>query len=107
MVKEFVEQKEEVKKRYWLQWGVYGVIVGLISILHFGLLMGVCHQGCNSLVSASQWLNPQTYIFRILNNIWGGSIAQNSYYFAPVTFGILGAIIGYIYGKMKNRKQMK
>lgn len=84
------------KKRYWLR----GLIVGLMSAIIIGVLFlffpVLCSGECQSLYGFNAF---QRNVSQVAG---GGAPSQiTATYLLVVT--ILGAIIGWIYGKIKNR----
>jgi hypothetical protein len=87
------------QKGYWLRGGIAGLVLAILNIFTVGMIgMFVTH--------------PIHFIYRTITNSYlttdvtgcsGEQCWGNEILFGSVVFIILGVILGWVYGKMKNR----
>jgi hypothetical protein len=111
------------QKRYWLRGMLIGILLGiLVTWLHQHLYQIADFLGAdfNKITSSSSgtvsytdpwfsWLisRPVGYLYILAELPWffvGMFILVLQYYAPPITYGLLGLILGRIYGKIKNKK---
>ena len=101
------------QKRYWLRGLIIGVIFGILvtyaheNVSEFGHIFGINYDG----VHAPLWF---AYYLSIIQKLYEISflpfffldilIMFVQFYLPPITYGIIGVLIGKLYGKFKNRK---
>ena len=87
---------------YWLKGGIIGVIINtlLFGIDYFLFYSRgyVCDIAC-----------PFTIVSLIISSVlyWGRTTFASGWIFSSLVFFVIFAVIGWIYGKIKNRKNVK
>ena len=87
-------------KRYWLRGGIWGLIIAYIAIAILGIIEYASMRSYYERVGYDPY--PIKFFFQKFNPLY---ILENPFYLLPLLFLIIvGLVIGWIYGKIKNRK---
>ena len=91
------------QKRYWLRGLIFGVIFGiLVTYVHEHI-----HYSLNFLEPYFGLLIQKLYIISFMPwSFVGILIVVLQFYLPSITYGILGGLIGWLYGKIKNRNKV-
>jgi membrane-associated HD superfamily phosphohydrolase len=91
-------------KKYWLRGLTIGIIITGISLI----LLGIVNLSADALKGSTEWISwvlvvPSLIPMIILSFVigWGHTIIGSI-----ITYPLLGLIIGWIYGKIKNRNKI-
>ena len=91
------------EKRYWLRGGLIGLVVGIVATIAI-IPLTYSAEGSDQIPAwldaffyMSMWLADFTD--KLLPYFMDGAVVV----LIPITYFLYGAIIGWIYGKMKNR----
>ena len=88
------------QKRYWLK----GLIAGVI----FGILVTYVHENVSEL-GLRGYVNFIQMLYVIGLTPWsflGILIMIFQFYLPPITYGVLGSLLGWLYGKIKNKNKV-
>ena len=88
-----------MKKRYWLNGGIAGTIIAIIISIYFA-----SQNSCIGL-----YANPNGTFGTVCPKVNIFLNLQNSIYIELITvivFFLVGALLGWLYGKIKNRKRV-
>lgn len=97
---------------YWVKGGILGGSVGLVFALGLWTCTGKSYSGYSGFggLICLPWALPVVALIYLTGGAWGfpSSIsALNSPFFLNVAiWAIVGSLLGYLYGKFKNRKQL-
>jgi hypothetical protein len=90
------------QKRYWLRGGLFGLVIGIL----YSFVLAYSF-------SLNDFFNQITYIlFKVdfLNYLFFGSCRGLSclltIFTGPLSFMVEGVVIGFLYGKIKNRNKI-
>lgn len=100
--------------KYWIRGGIIGLIIGLIFGL-YSYYFNSCHAsigggfgGCSSVLGQT-FAMIEAYIYLPVIYIGNNILPHNLTFliYSPIiVFTLLGIIIGWIYGKIKNRNRV-
>jgi predicted outer membrane lipoprotein len=101
-----------INKRYWLRGLVIGLVFGILvayaheHVREFGHIFGINYDGVNAPLFFGWYLGfiQLLYSFSFYPFFFLGwiGIIFFQYYLPSVTYGILGALFGWAYGKFRN-----
>jgi hypothetical protein len=98
------------KKRYWFRGGILALLLYVV-ITAILIPFGDIDYLCSSFLYFSEWLIPPficidlLYINLILIGIFGISFRFLLIIIPIIVYFLIGTLLGWIYGKIKNRKQ--